>query len=345
MTESILEQIRECVQVDAGQRGLATDPQHNLFNHCPEDYIAAAVSIANNPGPRVAILTGFWIPHANPPAPETDGPLGAIFLAKVLTTIGIPVALLTDTFARPSMEIGVQAAGLENQVTLMTLPMEAEHWNDFIPNGWLPFALDRFQLTHLIASERPGPSHTLESLQAQAIGQELGETQQTFVHEVPQKHQDRYHAMRGTDITEFHSPAHLLFESLEEHKDRVTTIGIGDGGNELGMGKIPWEVIRRNVHGGGKTACRIATDYLLVAGLSNWGVYALVSSVLHLRAKTVPPEFYSPQHEEDILTKMVQGGPQVDGVLAYPNISVDGLSFPEYAEPLERMANLIGISN
>ncbi len=40
--------------------------------------------------------------------------------------------------------------------------------------------------------------------------------------------------MRGIDITESTSPAHWLFED----DGRPTTIGIGDGGNEIGMGKI-----------------------------------------------------------------------------------------------------------
>jgi hypothetical protein len=63
----------------------------------------------------------------------------------------------------------------------------------------------------------------------------------------------------------------LLFESIQQHLPAVTTIGIGDGGNEIGMGKIPWEVIRRNIPGGGRIACRVPTSFLLVCGISNWG--------------------------------------------------------------------------
>ena len=56
------------------------------------------------------------------------------------------------------------------------------------------------------------------------------------------------------DITDLVSPAHYLFEAVTEHLLAVRTIGIGDGGNEIGMGKIPWSVIRRNIPRGGLIA-------------------------------------------------------------------------------------------
>ena len=54
--------------------------------------------------------------------------------------------------------------------------------------------------------------------------------------------------MRGRDVTAYMSPAHLLFvPEVKAWRPDVKTIGIGDGGNEIGMGKIPWDVIRRNI--------------------------------------------------------------------------------------------------
>ena len=55
------------------------------------------------------------------------------------------------------------------------------------------------------------------------------------------------------------------------------------------MGKIPWDVIRRNVPNGGLIACRVPTDHLIVAGVSNWGAYALAAGVALLaRGETRP---------------------------------------------------------
>src|SRR5262249_41806717 len=129
-------------------------------------------------------------------------------------------------------------------------------------------------LTHLIALERVGPSHTPESLQAQAGG-----SRTDFLAEVSREHWDRCHTMRGLDITTRMAPAERLFEGIKQHAPDVTTIGIGDGGNEIGMGKIPWEVIRRNIPGGGLVACRVPTDRLIVCGVSNWGAYGLAAGV------------------------------------------------------------------
>src|SRR5205807_1527308 len=72
----------------------------------------------------------------------------------------------------------------------------------------------------------------------------------------------------------------------------LPTIGVGDGGNEIGMGKIPWDVIRRNVPNGGLIACRVPTDYLIVAGVSNWGAYALAAGVALLRGAKLDPSLF-----------------------------------------------------
>src|SRR5438874_2583567 len=96
---------------------------------------------------------------------------------------------------------------------------------------------------------------------------------------MPPEHRDRCHTMRGIDVTDTVSPAHWLFED----KRRPVTIGIGDGGNEIGMGKIGWEVVSRNIPRGGLIACRVPVDHLVVAGVSNWGAYALAAGVHALR--------------------------------------------------------------
>ena len=86
--------------------------------------------------------------------------------------------------------------------------------------------------------------------------------------------------MRGRDVTAATRPAHLLFEKMPwTMVGGRTTIGIGDGGNEIGMGKLSWATIRKNVPQGGEVACRVPTDYLIVAGVSNWGAYALATGV------------------------------------------------------------------
>ena len=56
----------------------------------------AARSITAASKPHVGIVTGFFIRHAEPPSPETDGLGGAAHLAAGLLNAGIPTTLISD---------------------------------------------------------------------------------------------------------------------------------------------------------------------------------------------------------------------------------------------------------
>jgi D-glutamate cyclase len=108
MTDGPLVAIRDIIQEDVGQRGLATDPHSNLLTAYPDDFARACRSLAETPAARVAIVTGFYIPHGNPPGGETDGPLGAVFLARALVPLGVDVTLITDTFCTAALHAGLR---------------------------------------------------------------------------------------------------------------------------------------------------------------------------------------------------------------------------------------------
>ena len=146
--------------------------------------------------------------------------------------------------------------------------------------------------------------------------------------------------MRGRDITASMSPAHRFFEAANRKEQGIVTIGIGDGGNEIGMGKIPWAVIRRNIPNGGLVACRVPTDHLIVCGVSNWGAYGLAAGVRLLRRAPAETDLFDLDKEEALLEMMVEKGPLVDGVSGQPTVSVDGFAFDRYAEPLRRIREL-----
>ena len=59
---------------------------------------------------------------------------------------------------------------------------------------------------------------------------------------------------------------------------KITTVGIGDGGNEIGMGKVHQQVIE-HIQNGRNIASTVATDHLVTAGVSNWGGSALVAAL------------------------------------------------------------------
>jgi hypothetical protein len=310
MNKEILNRLRDLIQEDVGKRGLASDPEHNLVNACPDDFRLACQSIAEHPAPSLAIVTGFFIPTATPPAGETDGPLGALFLARVLIPLGISVVLVTDDFCTRALDAGLAECGLRKQVPVVTLPTpaqakdmrEAEYWQYFDERKGIA------ALTHLLAIERVGPNH-----------------------------QDRCHTMRGRDITDLMSPAHHLFRGAAG----ITTIGIGDGGNEIGMGKIPRDVTQRNIPNGGLIACRVPTDYLIVCGVSNWGAYALAAGVCMLRGQALDARLFDSVREQEILKAMVEEGPLVDGVTGKPSATVDGLTWQQYAGVLRKMREVM----
>ena len=81
------------------------------------------------------------------------------------------------------------------------------------------------------------------------------------------------YTMRGIDMNErgLIAPLHRFVE-----ESSCKTISIGDGGNELGMGKVIENIINNpKILDGDKIGCVVAADYLIAASVSNWGGYAL----------------------------------------------------------------------
>jgi hypothetical protein len=141
------------------------------------------------------------------------------------------------------------------------------------------------------------------------------------------------------------SPAHRLFEVAARKELGIVTIGIGDGGNEIGMGKIPWSIIRHNIPNGGMVACRVGTDHLIVCGVSNWGAYGLAAGVRILRRASVDDDLFNPEAEKALLEMMVEKGPLVDGVSGLPTATVDGLQIDDYLKPLTLLRNNVKASS
>ena len=91
-----------------------------------------------------------------------------------------------------------------------------------------------------------------------------------------------YHNARGQDIGQGKARLDFLFE--EAARRGLPTIGIGDGGNEIGMGlvgdavrtEMPYSDLCQCGCGGGLGAV-VATEVLVTAGVSNWACYAIAA--------------------------------------------------------------------
>jgi hypothetical protein len=118
-----------------------------LARHTAGSLRRAAVSLLDAPSPKVGIITGFFVPGADPPAAETDGPVGAVQVAAAITALGGSARILTDESCVPVLEAAIDAAGLAVQLDAAPLEIQYAEWEKHY----------RPDLTHMIAIERVGP--------------------------------------------------------------------------------------------------------------------------------------------------------------------------------------------
>ncbi len=325
--KSQLEKLLLAVQKDAGERGLSR-LEDNLISRTKGDFENACASFAKGAG--VVIFTGFFIPTATPAAPETDGPLGALFIARTLLSLGRKVAITCEKNCLPAFEVSLQHLGLGDKIALIESPIEASA--DYAKSFLSQLKEKIGDISHFIAIEKCGPSHLLASIPEQNIS--------AFLDSTDVSSRGKILTMSGKDITPYTAPVHLLFDANFCNANNIIGIGIGDGGNEIGMGNIPWKVIAANIHNGAKIACATTVDYLIVAGVSNWGGYALGSGLL-LNADRPSLSSLDSETELEILELMVKQGGLVDGRLGQRIASVDGIDWSTHASVIESLAKTL----
>ncbi len=109
----------------------------------------------------------------------------------------------------------------------------------------------------------------------------------------------------------------------------VLTIGIGDGGNEIGWGIVA-DVIRDRMPYGRNCACGCGggfgdvtpADVCVVASVSNWGAYGVAGCLAALLGR--PELLHDLPTEARMIRACVDSG-GVDGVSGRPELRVDGL--------------------
>src|SRR5690242_3262683 len=83
-----------------------------LARHALGSLRRAAESLLAAPHLDVGLLTGFYVPAADPPAAETDGPIGAVQVAAAIIALGGQARIITDTLCEPVVAATISAAGL-----------------------------------------------------------------------------------------------------------------------------------------------------------------------------------------------------------------------------------------
>ena len=126
--------------------------------------------------------------------------------------------------------------------------------------------------------------------------------------------QNDYANMRGISISEHNAPTDILFQIAHEYD--IRTVGVGDGGNEIGMGNVA-DIIEKELS---LVPCIVKVDYLVIASVSNWGAYGLAAYLSIMEGKHLMPAY---AWAADYMKETVEIG-SVDGITHERVTHVDG---------------------
>ncbi|EFB15996.1 hypothetical protein PANDA_009627, partial [Ailuropoda melanoleuca] len=234
---------------------IALDPGHRGIGHllCRDELLRASLSLSH--ARAVLVTTGFPTHFNHQPPEETDGPPGAMALAAFLQALGKPVSMIVDLRAlslfEKLVEEAVEQGVLKTQIPIRTFQGgSAGAAQAFLCKDGDPKS-PRFD--HLVAIERAGRA---------ADG--------------------NYYNARKMNIKHLVDPIDDLFLATQKIPG-ISSTGVGDGGNELGMGKVK-EAVKRHIRNGDVIACDIEADFAVITGVSNWGGYALACAVYILNS-------------------------------------------------------------
>ncbi len=135
--------------------------------------------------------------------------------------------------------------------------------------------------------------------------------------------------MRNADITEFNAKTDYLFTG------GIPSVGIGDGGNEIGMGNLA--AVIPSVPTLVEKPCVTRVTKLVIASVSNWGGYGLVAALSRQAGRNLLPSIAG---EREMVQRSVALG-AVDSFSGERIERVDGFSLEENSRTLERLHELI----
>jgi D-glutamate cyclase len=128
-----------------------------------------------------------------------------------------------------------------------------------------------------------------------------------------------------------------------------TSTGIGDGGNEAGMGRVH-ALVTVHIRNGPLIACATPADALVTVGVSNWGGWALVAAAEAVAREEAPqrlppglrPGGLLPDEaaERAVAAAMIATGAR-DGITGALDGSVDGLPLDAHLGVLASLAAVL----
>ncbi len=271
---------------------------------------AARLATRLRRGDRVVLTTGLVT--ARIPQGETDGPPGAAVLARALIRrCGVRVLLLTEAAVCDPLGATLEALAAEG---------DGDGWSSHVAVRAFPTdpAAATDEAIRLLRRERPRGVISIEK---------LGPNPRGIIHN-----------LRGQDVTATQARVDMLF--ARANRARMLTVGVGDRGNELGLGGLAARPRRCACPCGGCLECAIPAEVPVVAFSSNWGAYAVAAALG--AAHTGIPLVHRPATEARMLRRLARAG-AVDGVTGRREPTVDGVSLHVQAALVAMLCALVAV--
>jgi hypothetical protein len=260
-------------------------------------------TLQNQEKRSVIIITGFVVPPWI--EAETDGPVGAISLAHSLSLgFDLTPVLVTE----PSSVAKLGKLGEQGGFRIATFEKAMKAPRRLVVEG---FTLDREKAKR----------------EAEEFLRKVSPSVIISVEKASPNRKGVFHSGIGVDVSSLSSKVDALIESAREIG--VPTIGIGDAGNEIGMGVIE-DTVREILptgkdcgcpcHGG--VASAVSTDSLIVTGTSNWGCSA-IEAMLSYHFKT--PELLHDGAMEEFLIRAAASAGFIDPASGFADAGVDAI--------------------
>jgi D-glutamate cyclase len=350
--EQLISDIESLIRRDPARRGLIGADG----NGPGMGELAVATQLFLEKPSGVGLITGFFVRKAvldesatddHPAEPdclaghaETDGPPGTVVLADVLAGLGIPVTLITDELCEPVVRLTC-CAGSSHKIQILASPIEkrgSANWRaDILKRGLFQ------NISHLVAIERVGPGYTTVPHQNSDIDDRASDNRQR--EQGTSWKPGHCCNMRGESIDAFSADLHLLIEAAATRNSKLQVVGIGDGGNEIGMGRFSWNELRARLPGpnADRVPCRVSADATVVAGVSNWGAYALAATIAVLHDRVDLLERHTAASQQEVIETVVREAGAVDGVTRRNEPTVDGLPFLTQIQPWIAIRERLGL--
>ncbi len=241
----------------------------------------------------VGIVTGFTVvdKDGNKVGGENDGPPGAVTMAKFILDQGTPVTIVCDEGSQSSVLSAAQASGLVTDMGQTNRAIEDARHRGFFANCRL-----RESLTVQVVSQDQSENNAVTPGIVKDRLEDANTTLLISIERPSPNEAEKMSSMAGADISTYNADLSELFPTDPETRPWAT-IGIGDGGNEIGTGNVAEKTKTARkpdftpvVKNGDKIAAKAMTDETVLASVSNNGGVLLTVATAEILKDFDDPE-------------------------------------------------------